>query len=203
MHRYRPVAPNSYVDETLFGGASPSKDAKVPKPSSPKTAALAGRSAVTIKADDLERMMKGPATMTAEMIAKAKAVADAKKAAERAAAQAKIETMMRLGEEARKNIPPTETELIKAGKDKAMLSRATFLLDEQRDDVKFMNQKVLYSKCVTVRDAQILEKKHLMQVRQTAAERRGGSWKGRAMHANRAFLRTSALSGASTEQCHV
>lgn len=167
-NRYRPVAPNSYVDETLFAG--PSKEAVRAKGAakaagSPEAAkaVAAGRSAVTIKAEDLERMMKGPATMTAEAVAQAKAATDAKKAAERAAAQAKIETMMRLAEEARKHIPATETELIKAGKDKGMLSRATFLMDEQRDDVKFMNQKVLYSKCVTVRDAQVLEKKHLMQ----------------------------------------
>lgn len=91
--------------------------------------------------------------------------AQAKKEKERAAANAKIERMMKMGEEARKRNPPTETELIKRAKDGAMLSRATFLQDEQKDDVKFMNRKVLYSKCVTVRDAQILEKKHLMQAR--------------------------------------
>lgn len=30
------------------------------------------------------------------------------------------------------------------------------------DDVKNMNQMMLYSKCVTIRDAQIEEKKHMM-----------------------------------------
>jgi hypothetical protein len=33
---------------------------------------------------------------------------------------------------------------------------------EEQDDVKHMNQMQLYAKCVTIRDAQIEEKKHMM-----------------------------------------
>ena len=40
-------------------------------------------------------------------------------------------------------------------------SRAQTLLDEQLDEVKNMNQMMLYSKCVTIRDAQLEEKKHV------------------------------------------
>jgi hypothetical protein len=35
---------------------------------------------------------------------------------------------------------------------------------QELDDVKHMNQMLLYSKCVTIRDAQIEEKKHIAQV---------------------------------------
>ena len=35
-------------------------------------------------------------------------------------------------------------------------------MDEQKDEVKNMNQMMLYSKCVTIRDAQLEEKKHIM-----------------------------------------
>lgn len=31
-------------------------------------------------------------------------------------------------------------------------------LDEEHDDVKHMNQMMLYSKCVTIRDKQLMEK---------------------------------------------
>jgi len=169
--RYRPVAPNSFVDETLF--ASPSKGAAAKttakrtgggRSASPRgRASSPNRGVVTVNYGDLQRMMAGPATMTADQVARAKAEVEAKKADERASAAAKIARMTALAEEARKHVKPTETEALKAVADKSTLSRANFLLDEQRDAVKAMNQKVLYSKCVTVRDAQLLEKKHLMQ----------------------------------------
>ena len=34
-------------------------------------------------------------------------------------------------------------------------------MDEAMDEVKNMNQMMLYSKCVTIRDAQLEEKKHI------------------------------------------
>merc|ERR1711959_217492 len=49
------------------------------------------------------------------------------------------------------------------GKDKHTMGRADFLVDEQRDDVKRMNQFVRYSKCATIRDAQLEEKKALQR----------------------------------------
>ncbi|GMH38916.1 hypothetical protein BSKO_06814 [Bryopsis sp. KO-2023] len=65
-------------------------------------------------------------------------------------------------EERKKHVPKTETEMIKQDNDSATLSRAKHLLEEELDDVKNMNQMILYSKCVTIRDAQIEEKKHMM-----------------------------------------
>lgn len=54
-------------------------------------------------------------------------------------------------EEARKHAPITATEQLRAKADAHTISRADHLLDEQRDEVKHMNQMVLYSKCVTIR----------------------------------------------------
>jgi hypothetical protein len=42
-----------------------------------------------------------------------------------------------------------------------LLSRAKQAMEEEHDDVKHINQMILYAKCVTVRDAQILEKKKI------------------------------------------
>jgi len=40
-------------------------------------------------------------------------------------------------------------------------TKAQFMMEEQLDEVKNMNQMILYSKCVTIRDAQLEEKKHI------------------------------------------
>lgn len=42
-------------------------------------------------------------------------------------------------------------------------SRARWLQEEQLDEVKRMNQMALYSKCVTIRDAQIEERRHVLE----------------------------------------
>lgn len=42
-------------------------------------------------------------------------------------------------------------------------SRALWLQEEQLDEVKRMNQMALYSKCVTIRDAQIEERRHVLE----------------------------------------
>merc|ERR1719247_2495606 len=44
-------------------------------------------------------------------------------------------------------------------KNNSVLERAKQMLDEDMDDVKHMNQMMLYSKVVTIRDAQIQEKR--------------------------------------------
>merc|ERR1719284_746603 len=43
----------------------------------------------------------------------------------------------------------------------SVLERAKQMLDEEMDDVKHMNQMMLYSKIVTIRDAQIQEKRNV------------------------------------------
>jgi len=48
-------------------------------------------------------------------------------------------------------------------KGETLLSKAQKKLDEDLDDVKHMNQMVLYSKVVTIRDKQINENKKLEQ----------------------------------------
>ena len=45
------------------------------------------------------------------------------------------------------------SELLKEAEDAAVRARAALLLEEQRDEVKRMNQMRLYSKCVAIRSA--------------------------------------------------
>lgn len=60
-----------------------------------------------------------------------------------------------------KKVPPTESEVAQRDKDLGILSKAQAQLDEELDDVKNMNQMILYSKVVTIRDKQLQENKHL------------------------------------------
>lgn len=54
--------------------------------------------------------------------------------------------------------PLSESELVRAAADGATLSRAQQLLEEEKDEVKRMNQMVQYAKCVSIRDKQIKDK---------------------------------------------
>lgn len=52
------------------------------------------------------------------------------------------------------------SELEKEAKDKAnyLLSKANLQLEEQEDDIKHLNELMLYAKCVAIRDIQVEEK---------------------------------------------
>lgn len=58
-------------------------------------------------------------------------------------------------------IPPTENEQYQKDKNETLLTKAQSMLDEEHDDVKHMNQMMLYSKVVTIRDRQKEEQRKL------------------------------------------
>ena len=60
-------------------------------------------------------------------------------------------------------VKPTEWQNAEKNKAETLLSKAQKKLDEDLDDVKHMNQMVLYSKVVTIRDKQLEENKRLEQ----------------------------------------
>ena len=57
----------------------------------------------------------------------------------------------------------TDFEKEEAATTNGVLQKAREKLDEENDDVKHMNQMMLYSKIVTIRDAQIQEKRYIQQ----------------------------------------
>jgi len=77
---------------------------------------------------------------------------------QQAAAKAKKARMMAIEAEKRKMVPPTDLELENQEKDDFLRERAATLQDEEIDEVKNMNQMMLYAKVVTIRDKQLLEK---------------------------------------------
>jgi len=77
-------------------------------------------------------------------------------------AQARKEKMARLEREAalRRN-QPADGDFEEKEERQRMLGAAKQAMDEEMDDVKHMNQMMLYAQCVTIRDAQILEKQRI------------------------------------------
>lgn len=59
---------------------------------------------------------------------------------------------MEMDRERANKIPPTEYQTLTKEKNETLLTKAQSMLDEEHDDVKHMNQMVLYSKVVTIRD---------------------------------------------------
>jgi len=95
--------------------------------------------------------------------------AQTKLARRRAAEEAKAQTlkkardrkarMLRMEEQKRRRAPQlTESELMENEQNNVLLAHAKQAMDEELDDVKHMNQMMLYAKCVTIRDAQVKEK---------------------------------------------
>jgi hypothetical protein len=76
-------------------------------------------------------------------------------------ANARKARMQAMDRERANKIPPTDIEQAQRNKDVGILSKAQAQLDEELDDVKHMNQMVLYSKVVTIRDKQLEENKQL------------------------------------------
>jgi hypothetical protein len=74
------------------------------------------------------------------------------------ARKAKMQAMDR---ERALKVPASDIEQSQRNKDVGILSKAQAQLDEELDDVKHMNQMVLYSKVVTIRDKQLEENKCL------------------------------------------
>lgn len=58
-------------------------------------------------------------------------------------------------------VQPTDWQKDEAAKNDNLRSKAQKRMDDDLDDVKHMNQMVLYSKVVTIRDKQLEENKRL------------------------------------------
>merc|ERR1719231_997689 len=87
------------------------------------------------------------------------------KAATMAKSEERKAKMIQLEAERKLAVPPSEDEQRKLAEKALMLSAADRQMAEELDDVKKMNQMMLYSKVVTIRDAQLNEKKVIQKER--------------------------------------
>jgi len=78
-----------------------------------------------------------------------------------AASNARKARMQAMDRERAHKVPPTIVEAEQKDQALGLLAKAQAQMDEEHDDVKHMNQMVMYSKIVTVRDKQLQESKIL------------------------------------------
>jgi len=126
---------------------------------------------VVITARDLKRMKAPSMILTAQQVSAQRKEAEAEREKARAVSDARKERMLRMEEERKKALPKSESEKLKDAEDQNQLTQADLLMQEEKDEVKRMNQMVLYSKCVTIRDAQIAEKEYIAQEREEEERR--------------------------------
>jgi hypothetical protein len=163
----------SYVDESLFG----SKKDRPATSNVPAGAAVISLNelrrirqqtekgekpdAIVIPKTELDRIKGSTKIVTKEEQKLTKKMLDEQKEQQRGAAKARKKRMLAMDQERASKLPPTEYQRQTQKKKEGLLQNAQDALDEEKDDVKHMNQMVLYSKCVTIRDRQLEEQKRL------------------------------------------
>mmetsp|Transcript_8803 Transcript_8803/g.21413 ORF Transcript_8803/g.21413 Transcript_8803/m.21413 type:complete len:515 (+) Transcript_8803:82-1626(+) len=180
-----PRTHNAQVDETLFGtkkSKSTSKDISglmivgkdtvQKKKGHPKqaeaAAADAGVVASIIAASDLNRIKEATKIFTkAEEMANKK-INEAAKAEKEAKSRARKEKMILMEEERKMKMAMQMSDFEKEeqASTNGLLQKAKDKMDEAHDDVKHMNAMMMYSKVVTIRDAQVQEKRYIHQERE-------------------------------------
>ena len=119
--------------------------------------------AAVITKDELERIKQATVIETKEEKKQKKKIADDQLAQTMSNANARKSRMAEADKTRASKIPATQQEVHNNERASNLLSKAQMQLDEEQDDVKHMNQMVLYSKVVTIRDKQLEENVRLEQ----------------------------------------
>lgn len=100
--RYRTVARNSHVDDSLFGSSKRAPAGEAGKAAAQDAATLKAAQVVTVRASDLQRML-GDA-VTAEQVSSLRRAEEERKEQERAASKARKLKMLQLAQEAQQQV---------------------------------------------------------------------------------------------------
>lgn len=175
---YRVVNRGALVDETLFGNGNRSsgiasakcKDISIVGKDTVQVRNKYSRSnsvgggktdAVVIPASELSRLRDNATLLSKEEEMEIKQRAEEAYAERMKKSQTRKEKMMQMEEVRKRNALLQEGDKDGRAQKNSVLERAKQMLDEDMDDVKQMNQMMLYSKIVTIRDAQILERRQI------------------------------------------
>eukprot|EP00294_Goniomonas_avonlea_P002882 CAMPEP_0114556658 /NCGR_PEP_ID=MMETSP0114-20121206/9407_1 /TAXON_ID=31324 /ORGANISM="Goniomonas sp, Strain m" /LENGTH=531 /DNA_ID=CAMNT_0001741879 /DNA_START=109 /DNA_END=1704 /DNA_ORIENTATION=+ len=183
--KYRTLSRNSNVDESLFGTKPKSKSGRLRNLGG--DAAIVSRDEINamlsrrpanvetdslvITASELERLKHKATVNPLEERMRQKQMAEEERGRQQAAARERKKKMIQMEEIRKKNQPKSDLEMEAAAAGQGLLATAQQARDERLDDVKHMNQMMLYSKCVTIRDAQLMEK-HIIAKERAEEERR-------------------------------
>uniref|UniRef100_A0A0K6S6I5 Cilia- and flagella-associated protein 45 n=1 Tax=Chromera velia CCMP2878 TaxID=1169474 RepID=A0A0K6S6I5_9ALVE len=168
----------SNVDETLFGNTKkPSKNpsnqvqetivvgkdtVQVRKSMNPNKAKDPRQDAVIIPASEIARLTQSSIILTPEQEEAIRQEKEREFQTRMQKALARKEKVLALEEERKKQASMSSYESKEdMEKSQAIQDRAKSALDEEMDDVKHMNQLMLYAKVATIRDAQVQERKYV------------------------------------------
>merc|ERR1712039_344980 len=121
----------------------------------------AKQDAVVIPASELNRLRDNAKLLTKEEEQEQKRRQEEAYAERMQKSIARKEKIRQMEEERKKNAMMADKGSEGHQAKNGVLERAKQMLDEDMDDVKHMNQMMLYSKVVTIRDAQIQEKRNV------------------------------------------
>ena len=121
----------------------------------------AAREAAILSKDDIERMKRSTKIQSVQEKKDQMKIEQEMKQTSLAASNARKAKMQEMDKNRASKLPPSEIEVRQQEQAQGLLSKAQTQLDEELDDVKHMNQMVLYSKVVTIRDKQLEENKRL------------------------------------------
>ena len=116
-----------------------------------------------ISKNDLDRIKMATTIKTKEQTIQEKRLAEEQKQAALAKSKARKQKMQEMDAQRATKAKPSDFQQNEKNKAETLLSKAQKKLDNDMDDVKAMNQMVLYSKVVTIRDKQLEENKRLEQ----------------------------------------
>lgn len=117
------------------------------------------KNSVVVDAGELYHMRQSSVILSAAEKARRKREEAARKAEVEKHARDRKTRMLKMEEDKKRRAPiMTETEEIENANNNQLLSHAKASMDEELDDVKHMNQMMLYAKCATIRDMQIRDR---------------------------------------------
>jgi len=169
---------SGYVDDSLFGRkANERADSKEimitgkdtvrvrKKMNRSSVAGTAEDHAVIIPQSELNRLLGNATILTQAQLQEQKKLAEEKYNVRMAKSESRKERMLQMEEERKKKALLADCDKDGLAQKNSVLEKARRMLDEDMDDVKHMNQMMLYSKIVTIRDAQIQEKRSVQAER--------------------------------------
>mmetsp|Transcript_108612 Transcript_108612/g.242471 ORF Transcript_108612/g.242471 Transcript_108612/m.242471 type:complete len:523 (+) Transcript_108612:111-1679(+) len=166
------------IDETLFGNGNQTDRGGRHRRESEKEIQIVGKDtvqvrkkfnrsvggakqdAVIIAASELNRLRDNAKLLTKEEEIEQKRRQEEAYAERMQKSIARKEKIRQMEEERKKNALLVDEKKDGRAQKNSVLERAKQMLDEDMDDVKHMNQMMLYGKVVTIRDAQIQEKRN-------------------------------------------
>lgn len=165
----------SYVDETLFGNNNKKQPSQIAKAGASilsinelrkireQTEKGLQKDAVIIPKNEIERIKNSTKIVSADEAKQMKHIMEEQKEKQMEIHNARKKRMMQMDRERSSKLPPSDFQVEQTQYKTGILQNAQKAIDEEKDDVKTMNQMVLYSKCVTIRDRQLEEQKRLEQ----------------------------------------